>query len=53
MQKELKAKAVKEIKEMFDKSKVVILTDYKGLTMSQLSKLRKKLRSTDAVYKVL
>jgi len=52
MQKELKIKSVKDIKEKFDKSKVVILTDYKGLTMSQLSKLRRKLRPIDAEYKV-
>ena len=52
MQKELKIKLVKDIKEKFDKSKVVILTDYKGLTMSQLSKLRGKLRTIDAEYKV-
>ena len=52
MQKELKIKSVKDIKEKFDKSKVVILTDYKGLTMSQLNKLRKKLRPIDAEYKV-
>jgi len=52
MQKELKIKLVKDIKEKFDKSKVVILTDYKGLTMSQLSKLRRKLRTIDAEYKV-
>jgi large subunit ribosomal protein L10 len=52
MQKELKIKSVKDIKEKFDKSKVVILTDYKGLTMSQMSKLRRKLRPIDAEYKV-
>ena len=52
MQKELKTRSVKDIKEKFDKSKVVILTDYKGLSMSQMSKLRRKLRPIDAEYKV-
>jgi len=52
MLKELKIKSVKDIKEKFDKSKVIILTDYKGLTMSQLSKLRRKLRTINAEYKV-
>ncbi|MFH1710506.1 MAG: 50S ribosomal protein L10 [bacterium] len=52
MQKALKIKSVKDIKEKFDKSKVVILTDFKGLTMSQMSKLRKKLRPIDAEFKV-
>jgi large subunit ribosomal protein L10 len=50
--REEKITAVKEIKEKFEKSKVVILTDYKGLTMSQLTSLRKKLRPLDAEYTV-
>jgi len=53
MKKTLKEKAVKDIKDKFDKSKVVIFTDYKGLTMFQLSALRRKLRPLDAEYKVL
>lgn len=52
MQKEMKIRSVKDIKEKFDKSTVIILTDYKGLTMSQMSKLRKKLRPIDAEFKV-
>ena len=52
MQKELKIRSVKDIKEKFEKSKVVILTDYKGLTMFQMSNLRKKLRPIDAEFKV-
>lgn len=53
MQRQLKEKAVKEIQEKFDKSTLVILTDYKGLTMEQMSALRKKLRPLDAEYRVL
>jgi len=52
MLKELKKASVKSIKEKFDKSTVVILTDYKGLTMQQMTKLRKKLRPIDAEFKV-
>ena len=52
MQKEAKTKTVKDIKEKFDKSKVIILTDYKGLTVSQISKLRNKLRPLEAEYRV-
>ncbi len=52
MLKELKKKTVKTIKEKFDKSSVVILTDYSGLTMAQLTKLRKKLRPSEAEFKV-
>ena len=52
MQKDLKKKTVKNIKERFDKSTVVILTEYKGLTMEQMTALRKKLRTIDAEFKV-
>lgn len=52
MQKELKKSTVKDIKEKFDKSTVVILTDYKGLNMTQMSALRKKLRPIDAEFRV-
>jgi large subunit ribosomal protein L10 len=52
MQKELKVRSVKDIKEKFEKSKVVVLTDFKGLTMSQMTLLRKKLRPIDAEFKV-
>ena len=52
MQKEQKAISVKNIKDKFDKSKVVILTDYKGLNMSQMSTLRKKLRPIEAEFRV-
>jgi large subunit ribosomal protein L10 len=53
MKKAEKTKVVDSIKKLFDKSKVVILTDYKGLKMSQLSALRKQLRPLDAEFKVL
>jgi large subunit ribosomal protein L10 len=52
MQKELKSKTVKDIKDRFEKSKIVILTEYKGLSMFQLTQLRKKLRPMEAEYKV-
>ena len=49
-----KAKIVKvdEIKEKFDKSKVVVLTEYAGLSVTQLTSLRKELRKVNAEYKV-
>ncbi len=52
MQKELKIRSVKDIKEKFEKSKVIVLTDFKGLTMSQMTTLRKKLKPIDAEFKV-
>lgn len=53
MKKQEKAKAIDTIKDKFQKSNVVILTDYKGLTMEQLTALRKQLRPLNAEYKVL
>mgnify|MGYP001114695517 CR=1 FL=1 len=52
MEKQLKEKTVKNIKEKFDKSKVVILTEYKGLNMAQISGLRSKLRTVEAEYRI-
>jgi large subunit ribosomal protein L10 len=52
MDKKTKEKTVKDIKDRFEKSKVTILTDYKGLTMAQMSGLRRKLRPLEAEYKV-
>ena len=52
MQKQEKTKIITTIKEKLDKSTVVILTDYKGLKMSQMTALRKSLRPLDAEFKV-
>ena len=48
-----KEKIVADLHDNFKKSKVVILTDYKGLDVSAISKLRKKLREVDVEYKVV
>lgn len=53
MEKQKKKEVIKDIKVKLEKSSVVILTEYKGMTMSQLSVLRKKMRPIDAEYKVL
>ena len=53
MNKQEKSQLVDKIKAKFEKSKVVILTDFKGLTMEKLTSLRKQLRPLDAEYKVL
>lgn len=47
-----KVSKVDEIKEKFSKSKVVILTEYAGLSVSQITKLRKELRKANAEYRV-
>jgi len=53
MNKQQKSLAVDKIKDKFEKSKVIILTDYKGLTMEKLTALRKQLKPLNAEYKVL
>jgi large subunit ribosomal protein L10 len=39
---EKKKKIVEDLREKFSKSKVVIVTDYKGLDVSTINDLRKK-----------
>lgn len=48
-----KEKIVASLHEDFKKSKVVILTDYKGLDVATISTLRKKLREVGVEYKVV
>ncbi|MBI5701869.1 50S ribosomal protein L10 [Candidatus Saganbacteria bacterium] len=50
--KESKKKAVKEIREKINSSKILILTDYRGMTVKQVTELRRKLRANKAEYKV-
>ena len=49
---EQKAGVVAEIKEKFENAKSVVLFDYRGLTVSEVTELRKKLRENGADYKV-
>jgi len=48
-----KEKIVAELHENFKKSKVVILTNYKGLDVTTISSLRRKLREVGVEYKVV
>jgi len=41
-----------DLKERFDKSTIVILTDYKGLDVAAMNDLRRKLRAANAEYQV-
>ena len=47
-----KASTVSEIKEKFGNAKSVVLFDYRGLTVSEVTELRKKLKEVGADYKV-
>ncbi|MDR0601270.1 MAG: 50S ribosomal protein L10 [Treponema sp.] len=50
---ESKTRAIGELKENFSSSKDFIFTDYRGLTVEQISALRKNLRTREARYKVV
>ena len=49
---EQKAAVVSEIKEKFENAKSVVLFDYRGLSVAEVTELRRKLRETGADYKV-
>ena len=49
---EQKAAVVSEIKEKFENAKSVVLFDYRGLSVSEVTELRRKLRENGADYKV-
>ena len=48
-----KIESVEELRGRLNGVKTVLLTEYRGLTVSQLSDLRKQLRSVSAEYKVI
>lgn len=50
--KEAKVKAVEELKDKFDRSSAVILTDYRGLNVADITELRRKLKEQGIEYKV-
>lgn len=47
-----KASVVEEIKEKFQNAKSVVLFDYRGLTVSESTELRKKLKEVGSDYKI-
>ena len=50
---ETKTKAIGELKESLGRAKDFIFTDYRGLTVEQITNLRKQLRAKDVKYKVI
>lgn len=48
-----KKKIVEDLHDRFKRSKVVIVTDYKGLNVSTISDLRRKLRAAGVEYMVV
>jgi large subunit ribosomal protein L10 len=51
--KEQKAEQVELLTEKLKKAKVAVLTDYRGLTVSQMQELRGKLRTGNVEYRVI
>ncbi|MGM9571148.1 MAG: 50S ribosomal protein L10 [bacterium] len=48
-----KAETIQVIKEKLEKAQSVVLTDYRGLNVAQMTELRKRLREAGVEYKVL
>jgi large subunit ribosomal protein L10 len=48
-----KVKIAKDLQERFAKSKVVIVTDYKGLDVTAINTLRRQLREAACEYQVV
>jgi large subunit ribosomal protein L10 len=48
-----KTAAINELKEFFEKSPDFIFADYRGLTVEQITSLRKQLRAKEAQFKVV
>lgn len=51
--KEEKVRAASEIMEIADKSSTIILTNYRGMTVKQITDLRRVLRGASSYYKVV
>ena len=49
---EQKANVVSEIKDKLEKANSIVLFDYRGLTVSEVTELRRKLRETGSDFKV-
>jgi large subunit ribosomal protein L10 len=48
-----KAATVEDLKTRLGGAKTVVLTEYRGLTVQQVSELRRQLRAVSAQYKVV
>lgn len=53
LNKEKKGQVIEELKKKFSEAKAVIFTDYKGMTVEELSELRRLLRSGGVDYMVV
>lgn len=53
LKRDRKEQVVTEIKNNFDRAKAIIFTDYKGMTVAELSELRKLIRDNNLEYKIV
>jgi large subunit ribosomal protein L10 len=53
MNKSEKGLAVEELKVKFEKARAVVFTDYKGMTVAEMTALRTQLRKSDIEYQVV
>ncbi|SDO07028.1 large subunit ribosomal protein L10 [Desulfonauticus submarinus] len=53
MKREQKAKIIQELQEKAEQSAIAIVTDFKGLTVEEMTELRVKLREQSVDYKVV
>lgn len=51
--KEQKVEMVADYKDKMSRSRAIILTDYRGLSVAQISELRRNLREVDSVFQVV
>ncbi|MDR1466409.1 MAG: 50S ribosomal protein L10 [Treponema sp.] len=52
-EQEYKIKAINELKEAFESAQDFIFADYRGLTVEQITDLRRQLRTKNAVFRVV
>ncbi len=53
LNKDEKAQVVSDLKEKFSRAKAVVFTDYKGMTVEELTELRRLLKSSSLEYGVV
>ena len=53
MKLEAKQQITEDLHDRFTKSAIIVLTDYKGLDVTSINDLRRKLREADIEYQVV
>ena len=53
MKKEKKPEAVKKAEKVIGEAKVAVVTDYRGMTVADMNKLRRKLKEAGVEYRVV